>query len=71
MQHQADVLFRYAPILAFAPFNFLVVDRSTEPLQDAQCGHACREPSHLSVHPVRLAWLPSEQFLSALADTIK
>ena len=33
MQQPANVLFRYAPILAFAPFKLFVVDSSVEPLK--------------------------------------
>ena len=33
MQQSANVLFRYAPILAFAPFKLFVVDSFVEPLK--------------------------------------
>jgi len=33
MQQRANILFRYAPIFGLAPFNFLVMDSSAEPLK--------------------------------------
>jgi hypothetical protein len=33
MQQRANIFFRYAPILAFAPFNLFVVDGSAKPLK--------------------------------------
>jgi hypothetical protein len=33
MKHRANIAFRYAPILALAPFSLLVADTFAEPLQ--------------------------------------
>ena len=32
MKHGANIPFRYAPILAFAPFSLLIADTFAEPL---------------------------------------